>query len=71
MQEFIRATQVLTVSYEVIEKNTDLCMQDSKEALAISDKQSEVSRALEQWAGNLHTQAVELKEKTKNFKYAN
>lgn len=71
MQEFIRATQVLTASYEVIEKNTDLCMQDSREALAISDKQSEVSRALEQWAGNLHTQAVELKEKTKNFKYAN
>lgn len=70
MQEFVRATEALKVSYEVIEKNTDLCMQDSGEALAISDRQSEISRTLEQWAANLQAEAAELKAKTESFKYA-
>lgn len=71
MQGFIEATEVLKTSYEVIEKNTDLCMQDSKEALTISDRQGEVSHKLEEWANNLQKQAQELSEKTENFKYTN
>lgn len=69
LQEFINATEVLKSSYEVIEKNTDSCVKDSKEALVISDRQKEVSDTLARWAGNLQAQAAELREKTENFHY--
>lgn len=68
MLEFIEATEVLKSSFEIIERNTDSCVSDSKEALTTSDKQREVSNGLEKWSKNLQVQAQELKDKIENFK---
>lgn len=67
LQEFISATRTLKDSYEITLKNTDSCVHSSKEALAVSDRQREVSRTLEEWSHNLHNQAVELQEKIEDF----
>lgn len=68
LQEFIGATRALQDSYEVTLKNTDSCVNNSKEALAVSDRQREVSHALEEWSKNLQEQAAELQEKIEDFR---
>ncbi len=67
LQEFINATRALRDSYEVTLKNTDSCVHNSKEALVVSDRQREVSHALEEWSENLQKQAAELREKIEDF----
>lgn len=67
LQEFISATGALKDSYEITLKNTDFCVHNSKEALTVSDRQREVSHALEEWSNNLQDQAAELQEKIENF----
>lgn len=67
LQEFAGATRALRDSYEATLKHTDSCVHNSKEALAVSDRQREVSHALEEWSNNLQDQAAELREKIENF----
>lgn len=67
LQEFIHVTQTLKDSYEVTLKNTDSCVHNSKEALAVSDRQKEVSHTLEEWSENLRKQAAGLQEKIEDF----
>lgn len=67
LQEFAGATRALKDSYEATLKHTDSCVHNSKETLAVSDRQREVSHALEEWSKNLQEQAAELREKIENF----
>ena len=68
LQAFVDAKEAMSESFGIIDSNTDSCMQYSKEALEVAQKQAKESDMLKEWSWNLQLQAKELKDKTDNFK---
>lgn len=68
LQAFVDAQEAMSKSFGVINKNTEYCMQYSKEALGVSEEQAKTSEQLKEWSWNLQLQAKELQDKTDNFK---
>lgn len=69
MYQFEDAMKAMNTSFEMIERNTDECVKDTRDTLEASRNQEAISRYLEQFSAALKADATELHSRTEKLRH--